>query len=144
MVTGCACSLRSVTTSRRSRRHPRASFDQEVVTLDSSSERVQNVLFARDLSTGGVRVDPHPELQLGDRFVLVLYDALFSESVVVDAEVLRDDGERGFALRFADPPAHTVRKIERILERAGEIERCHSPGDSNRVIVAEVVQEKRA
>ena len=102
------------------------------------------MLFARDLSVGGVRVDPRPDLMVGDRFGLVLYDALFSESVVVDAEVLRDDGDRGLALRFVEPPPHTAGKIERIVERAGEIERCDSPDDSHRVIVAEVVQEERA
>jgi hypothetical protein len=115
-----------------------------VVALDAQLERVRHVLFARDLSAGGVRVDPHPELQVGDRFGLVLYNATYSESVVIDAEVLRDDGGRGLALRFVDVPAHTARKIERILQRVGEIERCDDRGDSERVIVAEVVQENRA
>ena len=102
------------------------------------------VLFARDLSVGGVRVDPHPNLRLGDRFQLALYNAFFSESVVVDAEVLRDDGERGIVLRFLDTPEHTTRKIGRILERGGEIERCDAPGEAHDVTVVEVVQEDRA
>ena len=85
-------------------------------------------------------MDPHPDLQLGDRFRLVLYDALFSQSLVVEAEVLRDDGDRGLALRFVDTPAHTARKIERILERVGEIDRHDTTGDSHRVTVAEVIE----
>ena len=129
---------------RAPRLHPRAAYDQEVVVLDSDSERVRVVLFARDLSVGGVRVDPHPNLRLGDRFQLALYNAFFSESVVVDAEVLRDDGERGIVLRFLDTPEHTTRKIDRILERSGEIERCDAPGEAHDVTVVEVVQEDRA
>jgi len=58
--------------------------------------------------------------------------------------VLRDDGGRGLALRFVDPPAHTTRKLGRVLEGVAEIERCDSPGDAHRVFVAEVVQEERA
>jgi hypothetical protein len=114
-----------------------------VVVLDTDSEQVRQVLFARDLSVGGVRVDPHPDLQLGDRFQLALYNAFFSEAIVVDAQVLRDDGERGIVLRFLDTSEHTARKISRILEGGGEIERCNSPGEVHDVTVAEVVQEDR-
>jgi hypothetical protein len=114
-----------------------------VVVLDEHRERARQVLFAKDLSIGGVRVDPHPDLRVGDRFGLVLYDATYSESVVVDVEVLRDDGAQGLALRFLDVPDRTARKIGRILERVGEIERCEAPDDSHSVIVAEVVEEER-
>jgi len=129
-------------TGRSRRRHQRASFEQEVVVLDGDSERVRQVLFARDLAVGGVRVDPHPDLQLGDRFKLALYNA--SDSVVVDAAVLRDDGERGIALCFVDPPKKTARKIGRMVERGGEIERCEASGETHDVTIAEVVQEDRA
>jgi hypothetical protein len=131
-------------TQRPPRLQPRASYEHEVVVLDGDAEQVRQVLFARDLSVGGVRVDPHPDLQLGDRFRLALYDASFSESVVVDAEVLRDDGERGIALRFVKTSAETVGKIGRILEQGGAIEECDVPGEARQVTIAEVVQHDRA
>ena len=131
-------------TRRVPRRHPRAAFGHEVVVLDEQLQRARQVLFARDLSVGGARVDPHPDLQVGDRFKLALYDDASSDSVVVDAEVLRDEGDRGLALRFLNTPARTARKIERILERAGEIEQCDAQGDAHQVIVTEVLQEERA
>jgi hypothetical protein len=40
-------------------------------------------------------------------------------------------------------PARTARKIERIMERAGEIEQRDGQGDVHQVIVTEVVQEER-
>jgi hypothetical protein len=129
-------------TPRVPRRHPRAPFANEVVVLDERLQRARDVLFARDLSIGGVRVDSHPGLQVGDRFKLAIYDHASPDSVVVDAEVLRDDGDRGLALRFLEPSTRTARSIEKILERSGEIERCEAPGDAHPVIVTEVVQEE--
>jgi hypothetical protein len=119
-------------------------FDQKVIVLHGRRKRARHVLFARDLSVGGARIDPHPDLQVGDRFKLALYDHGSPDSIVVDAEVLRDEGEQGLALQFLDTPARTTRKIERILEQAGEIERCEAPGDAQPLIVAEMVQEEGA
>jgi hypothetical protein len=119
-------------------------FDQKVIVLDGRRKRARHVLFARDLSVGGARIDPHPDLQVGDRFKLALYDHGSPDSIVVDAEVLRDEGEQGLALRFLNTPARTTRMIERILEQAGEIERCEAPGDAQPLIVAEMVQEEGA
>jgi len=127
-------------TRRVPRRHPRATFDREVVVLDEQLQQARQVLFARDLSVEGVRVEPHPDLQLGDRFKLALYHDASSDSVVVDAEVLRDEGTRGLALGFPHTPARTARKIRRILKHTGEIERCDAPGDAHQVIVTKWIQ----
>jgi hypothetical protein len=131
-------------TGKVPRQHPRAAFGHEVVVLDEQLQRARHVLFARDLSVGGVRVDPHPDLQVGDHVKLALYDDASSDSVVVDAEVLRNEGDAGLALRFPNMPDRTARKIERIMERAGEIEQCDGQGDAHQVIVTEVLQEERA
>jgi len=141
---GAATGDRTEATRRVRRQHPRAAFGREVVVLDEQLQRARQVIFARDLSIGGVRVDPHADLQTGDRFKLALYDHASPDSIVVDVEVIRDEGDRGLALRFLNSPTRTAQKIGHLLERAGEIERCDAPGDAHPVIVAEVVQEEGA
>jgi len=141
---GAGTDARSEATRRVRRRWRRTSFDRRPNILQGQPEWKRQVLFARDLSIGGARVDSHPDLQVGDRFKLALYDHASPDSIVVDAQVLRDEGEGGLALRFLNSPTRTAQKIGRLLERVGEIERCDTPGDPHPVIVAEVVQEERA
>ena len=88
-------------------------------------------------------MEPHPDFEVGNHVKLVLYDDASPDPVVVAAEVLRDDGDLGLALRFLHTPAHSAESIERILERAGEIERCDAQGDAHGVIVTEVIREER-
>jgi len=57
-------------------------------------------LIGRDLSPRGLRVDPHPALAIGSSLRLSLTGAVNDEKILVDARVIRDDGENGVALHF--------------------------------------------
>lgn len=79
----------------RRRRQPRGSYASTVMAL---SEGAAHSLLGLDLSEGGMRVEPTPELAVGDRLRLAIHPR--SEPFLVEAVVVRDDGERGLALRF--------------------------------------------
>ena len=127
------------------RRYPRGAFQREVLALGWPSEGVRDVLVGRDLSVGGIRIEAHPALALGDRFPLALYDALTREPLTIMAEVVRDEGERGLGLRFLDLDVAASEQVQRIVgtlpvvedlsEEAGE------EGHSNGVFFAEILDE---
>jgi hypothetical protein len=111
------------------RYEPRAWHREEVLALDLELQRVRHALLGVDLSRAGLRVEPHPELALGDRVKLAIWDAACESSLVVEAEVARDDGPQGLLLRFAPLEGEAARELERILERAPQIETSASaPG----------------
>jgi hypothetical protein len=93
------------------RRVPRVRLDREVVALDAAGTRALHALVGRDFSSQGMRVDPHPELGLGQRLRLALYEPSVARPVMLDAEVARDDGEAGLALRFVDVTPETAAEI---------------------------------
>lgn len=128
------------TPTRPERRHgPRAAHREEVLALDPEVQRVRHALFGVDLSRDGLRVEPHPELALGDRMRLALYDAACATSVTLDAEVARDDGSHGLWLRFDPPDEAVAQELDRILERSPQLEASVS-GNGRGLVVAEVVK----
>lgn len=121
------------------RRAPRAEHREEVLALDPELQRVRFALFGVDLSRNGLRVEPHPELAVGDRMKLAIYDAACATSLMLDAEVTRDDGPQGLLLRF-DPLEDAVAgELEQILERTPQVEASVS-GDGRSLVLAEVVK----
>jgi hypothetical protein len=120
------------------RRARRASHREEVLALDLELQRVRHALLGVDLSHEGIRVEPHPELALGDRVKLAIWDAACISSLVVEAEVARDDGPQGLLLRFAPLGEEAARELDRILERSPQIETSASaPGRG--LVIAEML-----
>jgi hypothetical protein len=121
------------------RRAPRAEHREEVLALEPELQRVRFALFGVDLSRDGLRVEPHPELAFGDRVKLAIYDAACATSLMLDAEVTRDDGPQGLLLRFDPLDDVMASELERILERAPQLEASVS-GDGRGLVMAEVVE----
>jgi len=86
----------SVSAKRLTRR---GVFEQEIVQVDEEA-RVVQALLGRDLSVGGMRVDPQPALQLGATLRLSIGLASDTQPVEVEARVARDDGENGVVVHF--------------------------------------------
>jgi|SRR5262245_33747162 len=124
------------------RRARRAMHRHEVLALDPELQRVRHALLGVDLSAFGVRVEPHPELALHDRVKLAFYDAACAGPLVVDAEVARDDGPRGWVLRFVDLGPEAAAEIARIVERAPQIETSASER-SRGLVVTELLERPR-
>jgi hypothetical protein len=104
------------------RLRPRTPHRREWLALEPDLERVRHALLGIDLSPGGVRIEPHPELALGDRVRLAIYDGASGATHVVAAEAIRDDGANGILLRFLDLSEDAAREIARMVEGEPQIQ----------------------
>jgi hypothetical protein len=86
-----------------------------VCQLDESGSRVTALLAGYDLTARGMRVQPHPELELGTHVALSLHDHARQRPIEVAAEVVRDDGADGLALRFVDLDADVAARIDGLV-----------------------------
>jgi hypothetical protein len=94
------------------RRVRRAAFAAKVPAFGS---RALRVLVGRDLSLEGMRVEPNPELSVGDRLHLAIYGNPDEEPFLVWATVQRDDGERGIAIAFDELEAAVAEQLEKLV-----------------------------
>lgn len=104
------------------RRHSRRRFAERVVAA-STDGSIHRVLIGRDLSISGMRVDRQPELVVGARVRLALYDTARDTPVVVTASVLRDDGAHGVALSFDDISKEAAVRLEQLVAGLPPVER---------------------
>ena len=81
------------------RKNRRADYAQRIEAEGSGGA---TVLMGRDLSSGGMRVERFSNVQVGAHIHLALYGPSEAEPTIVDAEVIRDDGIDGIALRFCN------------------------------------------
>jgi hypothetical protein len=132
-----AASARATPEEER-RRSRRRLHRHEVVALDAALERVRYALLGIDLSAGGIRVEPHPEIALGDRLRIAIYEATAGAPILVDAVAIRDDGARGVLLRFRDVSAGVAHEITRVLEGAPQLETGGGAAGAG-VVVAELI-----
>ena len=78
------------------RRSPRGVFEEQLLVFGGGDRAIVGC----DLSREGMRIQPDAELSIGDTMRLAIEAGGRVEPVVVNAEVARDDGERGLGLRF--------------------------------------------
>ena len=78
-------------------------------------EQAARVLIGRDLSVGGMRVDRAPNLEPGQILQLAIHVTAGETPLVVRAEIVRDDGERGFALRFCNLSTPAERYLAKMV-----------------------------
>jgi hypothetical protein len=90
----------------------RLPLDQRVVALDEQAARV---LMGRDLSRGGMRVDPNPLLAVGMDLRLAVHPETREQPLILLATVERDDGERGLVLRFRDVAPELARYLDYVI-----------------------------
>lgn len=101
------------------RRHARRRFPRKVIAL---MEEASGVLMGRDLSLGGIRVEPQAGLEPGDRLRLAIYSAAREEPFLVGATVVRDDGELGLALAFDAVAPEVAPRLEALVAALPDIE----------------------
>ncbi|RIL06904.1 MAG: hypothetical protein DCC71_05005 [Proteobacteria bacterium] len=97
-------------------------------------EQAARVLIGRDLSIGGMRVDRSVELRLGQSYQIAIHVAPGQTPLVLSAEVVRDDGARGYALRFVDVTALAERYLRKMVDSLPVQE------DEQGVVVSEIVR----
>jgi hypothetical protein len=123
---------------------PRALLAREVVALDPAEGRVTHALFGRDLSVGGMSVEPHPLLSPGERLQLALYAPDRDEPIVVSARVVRADGSRGFGLRFDAPPPDVAARLEKLVGALPGVESlAEDESRAQGVVLGEIVLARK-
>ena len=104
---------------RDRRVHARGHFVSSIVAEGGEGPFV---LIGRDLSAGGMRIERHPDLHVGDRFTLALHSPSPAEPLVVDAEVVRDDGPGGFGLVFDHLEGAAAEELEKMVACLPDVE----------------------
>ena len=104
------------------RRWARHAFSRRVIALGDQAARV---LVGRDLSLGGMRVEPNAALRVGETLRLAIHGG-DGTPAVVEAEVVRDEGKRGYVLRFVGVGEPERVYLESLL---GELPTLSDPRD---------------
>jgi hypothetical protein len=117
-------------------RAPRGVYDEEVAIFG-----IDNcVLIGRDLSLGGLRVDPHPALAVGSSLRLALTGGSDAEQILVDARVIRDDGDDGVALHFDFVEPKSAANLRMLIEGLPAIEApSENPKQSSGIVLTSVI-----
>lgn len=111
---------REMTGSAEERRTgPRGAFPS---LLRASGEDKTLALVGRDLSAGGMRIERHPGLALGDRLRLTLHGPTLMHPIPLEAAIVRDDAEQGLALAFIGVSAETARALEKLVACLPDVE----------------------
>jgi hypothetical protein len=121
---------------RRGVRGDRRGYSRRVIAL---GDEVARVLIGRDLSIGGMRVDPIPALSVGDTLRIAIHVRAGETPLVVSAVVCRDDGDRGLALQFRDFEKDSRHYLSRMLEFLPCIEAQDENDEGESVVVSEIL-----
>jgi hypothetical protein len=98
---------------RRRRVNARRPYRKQVHAVDGTDSYM---ILCLDLSVGGMRIEPIEGLGLDSKLALAVQLSAREEPVLVEATVVRDDGEQGLALRFDWMAPESRRKIERLVD----------------------------
>jgi len=129
-----ACSAGDVANERRAR--PRHRLSRRIVALGDEAARV---LIGRDLSVGGMRVDATPGLAMGDQLEIAVHVRSDGQPLVVSAEVARDDGPDGMALRFVDLNPEAIAALAQMISALPTIIEPNDSRGGAGVVVSELV-----
>jgi hypothetical protein len=122
------------------RKNPRAAFQSTVSSLDEEAELV---LMGRDLSMGGMRVEPHPQLEMGKTLRLAIYGASREDPFVVRARVVRNDGDDGVGLRFEQVTGAVASRLESLVAGLPSVESLHgSEADALGSVVSRILERE--
>jgi len=119
---------------RRRRKNRRARFRRQIRAVEGGDSYM---ILCRDISVGGMRIEPTEELAVGAKLALAIQISAREEPVMVEAAVVRDDGEAGLALRFDWIGEDSKRRVERLLQTLPSIEPLQEDARSQGTILAQ-------
>ena len=124
------------------RKHARSAYRKVVSGLAEASHLA---LVGRDLSAGGMRIDPHPALREGDRLALDLYGGPDEGPLRVRGQVIRDAGRDGLAIAFDPLSGEIHQRIEGLVAGLPSVEALDtSETDALGSIVSHIVERETA
>ncbi|MBW2666671.1 MAG: hypothetical protein JRE13_10310, partial [Deltaproteobacteria bacterium] len=87
-------------------------------------------------------VDPHPALMVGAILRLALTGASHAEQILVDARVIRDDGDNGVALHFDWVEPTSEESLRLLIEELPSIEALTAdPKQSSGIVLTSLISK---
>jgi hypothetical protein len=123
---------------QKGRRAPRRRFRSRVAAI-RQRDRAMRVLVGRNLSLGGMLIDPDPDLRVGERLALALFGTP-EQRISLHARVVRSDAA-GVALHFESPTPAATRELEAIVAGLPSIERT-AGGGAIATVVGEIARRE--
>lgn len=121
------------------RRHGRREYDRRVYVFDFDDSDASHVAIGHDLSPEGVRIVGVTGLEVGTRARLALYGGRREEPVVIEAKVLRDDGDAGLTFRFEALGEDQQKGLAKLLDGLSHLESLRDDSrQRDGIVVAQV------
>ena len=121
------------------RESTRMPFSKRVLaTLRGQAQAV----VSRDISAGGMRLEPDAALSVGDELKLALYGAKGSPPLVLRAEVVNDHDEHGLGLRFVDVGDEMRRRLDRLVGQSPILGAADDKGERPKMVVTEILDRE--
>jgi hypothetical protein len=113
-----------------------------VHTVPAFGKRALRVLVGRDLSVGGMRIEPLPGLRKGDRLHLAIYGEAGEAPFLVWGTVTRDDGAAGMAISFDPLDSAIGERLERLVGSLPAVESLHdTEAEAMGTVMTEILSE---
>jgi hypothetical protein len=116
---------------------PRLAYERHVIALGVEAARV---LLGCDISAGGMRIQPHPDVAVGDELRIALHVRAHEKPLTVNARVIRDDGERGLVLAFHDLDEAAEIYLRRMVNFLPILAVRDEAGTAAGVVVSEILE----
>ena len=123
--------------ARNRRAGPRRTLQRHFVAM---TEEATRVVIGRDISLGGMRIDPHPTLSIGDELSIAVHLRALEAPMVIQARVERDDGDRGMLLQFHDLPEATAERLGRTVDILPILAVDEAAETDEAVVVSEILE----
>ena len=125
--------------ARKGRRTPRRRFRSRIAAI-RQRDRAMRVLVGRNVSTGGMLLDPDRDLCVGDRMALALFGKP-EQRINLQARVVRSD-DTGLAIAFEAPSREAMRDLEALVAALPCVERTEG-GGAIATVVGELARRER-
>ncbi len=118
---------------RKNRLNARSKYRKEITAVDGDDAYM---ILCLDLSVGGMKIEPVEGLGLGSKLNLAIQLGSPYEPVLVEATVVRDEGDKGLGLRFDWLSPEAKQRVKRLVATLPAIEPLQDDGQSQGTILA--------
>src|SRR4030095_8650612 len=127
---------RAITIEDRRKQRRRASSP----TIPAFAQRPLRVPVGGDLSVNGMRVQPQPELWIGDRLQLAIYGEAGEAPMLIWGHVDRSDGDHGVLILVDPQDSSTHALLERLVASLPAVESLHdSEAEAMGTVLSEIL-----
>jgi hypothetical protein len=121
------------------RQHGRSAYRSEIVSIEGEASLV---LLGRDISVGGMRVEPNPDLKVGNSMRLAIYGEAREEPFIVHASVEREEADGSFGLKFERVQPALAARLENLIAKLPAVESLEGDeADALGSVVSQILEQ---